>query len=94
MKQELVAEVEAARPRFVVWVNTSTSWDTRVGAARPVVAWAEAFLDSGYELAGRVAIRGPRQTDYAWDEEARRLGPGGASVLVFRRVVPCAWRGR
>jgi hypothetical protein len=53
-----------------------------------VVAWAEAFLASGYELAGRVAIRGPRQTDYAWDDEARRLGPAGASVLLFRRVGP------
>jgi hypothetical protein len=88
MKQELIAEIEAVRPRFLVWVNTPTSWDTRVGAARPVVAWAEAFLASGYELAGRVAIRGPRQTDYAWDDEARRLGPAGASVLLFRRVGP------
>lgn len=88
MKQELMGEIEAARPAFVVWVNTPTSWDTRVGAARPVIAWADRFLGANYELVGRVAIRGPRQTDYSWDEDARRLGPEGASVLIFGRRTP------
>jgi hypothetical protein len=88
MKAEMMAEVEAARPAWLVWVNQPASWDTRVGAARPVLEWADRFLALGYVLDGRVAIRGPRQTDYAWGEEARRLGPGGASVLVYRRVAP------
>jgi hypothetical protein len=84
MKEELIREVEAADPAFVVWVNVPTSWDTRVGAARRVMEWAAGFL-ARYDLVGRVAIRGPDRTDYAWDEEAARLGPQGANVLVFRR---------
>ena len=88
MKEEMIAEVEAARPAWVIWVNQPASWDTRVGAARPVLEWASRFLGSSYELDGRIAIRGPRQTDYAWGEEARQMGAGGASVLVYRRVVP------
>ncbi|MGA8891211.1 MAG: glycosyltransferase family 39 protein [Anaeromyxobacteraceae bacterium] len=88
MKAEMMAEVEAARPPWLIWVNQPASWDTRVGAARPVLEWAERFLGEGYELDGRVAIRGPRQTDYAWGDDARRLGAGGASLLVYRRVAP------
>jgi len=88
MKAEMMAEVEAARPAWVIWVNQPASWDTRVGAARPVLEWANRFLGEGYELEGRVSIRGPRQTDYAWGDDARRLGAGGASVLVYRRVAP------
>jgi 4-amino-4-deoxy-L-arabinose transferase-like glycosyltransferase len=88
MREELIQEVEAARPAFVVWVNIPASWDTRVRAAQRVVTWADAYLSSGYDLVGRVAIRGPRQTDYAWDAEAARLGPQGGNLLVFRRRGP------
>jgi hypothetical protein len=88
MREELIQEIEAARPAFVVWVNIPASWETRVRAAQRVVTWADSYLSSGYDLVGRVAIRGPRQTDYAWDAEAARLGPQGGNLLVFRRRGP------
>jgi 4-amino-4-deoxy-L-arabinose transferase-like glycosyltransferase len=85
MQAELAREIEEARPAFVVWVGSPSSWDSRVAAARPLVEWAGAFVDAGYDLVGRAAILGPDRTEYAWGEDAVRLGPGGASLLVFRR---------
>jgi hypothetical protein len=77
--------VEEARPAWVVWVGSPTSWDSRVAAARPVVAWAASYLEPAYDLVGRAAILGPDRTEYAWGDDAARLGAGGASVLVLRR---------
>jgi hypothetical protein len=85
MQEELIREVEEARPAWVVWVGSPTSWDSRVAAARPVVAWAASYLEPAYDLVGRAAILGPDRTEYAWGDDAARLGAGGASVLVLRR---------
>jgi hypothetical protein len=88
MKDELIREVVAAQPRYVVWVDVPSSWTFRVAAAEPLVRWAGNFLESSYVLDGRVAILGPRRTEYAWGEEAARLGADRANILVFRRVAP------
>jgi hypothetical protein len=88
MKEELIHEVEVARPAYVVWVDVPSSWNSRVQAARPLVLWADAFLQTHYDLVGRVAIRGPNRTEYAWEADAHRLGPAGANLLIFRRRGP------
>jgi hypothetical protein len=85
MREEFMREVADAAPSYVVWVNVPTSWDTRVRAAQGVVEWAASMLEKDYDLVGRVAIRSPDRTDYAWDGEAALLGPEGASLLVFHR---------
>jgi hypothetical protein len=88
MQKQLIREIEQASPAFLVWVDIPSSWAARVGAARPIVTWAGEYLASGYHLVGRVAIRGPDRTDYAWGPDAVRLGVEGANILVFRRNGP------
>jgi hypothetical protein len=88
MKQELIREVSAADPEYIVWVDVPASWTFRVAAAAPIVRWVGDLIESRYVLDGRVAIRGPTRTDYTWGEDATRLGGDGANILLFRRVAP------
>jgi hypothetical protein len=88
MRQELIQEVTEANPKYIVWIDVPASWTFRVAAATPIVQWARQLIESRYTLDGRVAIRSATQTDYAWGEDAARLGVRGANVLLFRRVNP------
>jgi hypothetical protein len=68
---ELVREVEAARPKYVVMVNMMASWQPS-RLERPdlhVFEWAERFLRDRYERVGLVEIRWPLEKygRFCWD---------------------------
>lgn len=89
MQRELMGEVTAAAPEYIVWVDVPMSWDFREPVAAPLMRWADELLGSRYALDGRVSSVGPGQVEYAWGAEAARRGQGrGGLVLLFRRVTP------
>lgn len=88
MMQELIREVAEANPMYIVWVDIPFSWDYRVEVAEPLVRWAGELIESRYTLDGRVAIRSPTRTDYAWGGDAARLDAAGPNLLIFRRNAP------
>lgn len=82
MQEEMIAEVERADPAYVVLVTIPTSWLVGPHSVRRVLEWKDAFLQTRYDLVGRVVMTRDR-TRYLWDAEARSAGPG--HLLVFRR---------
>jgi hypothetical protein len=66
MQRQMIAEVEASRPEYVMMVNVPTSWLIRPDSTRLVLAWAEGFLAEYYDPAGIVAIA-PDRTAYLLD---------------------------
>jgi 4-amino-4-deoxy-L-arabinose transferase-like glycosyltransferase len=72
MAKEMVREIEAAQPRYVV-----------VEFIPPrLIDWARGYLNTKYSIVGRVDIVSGDRTDYHWGEKARAPGTMPARTLV------------
>src|SRR5262249_40428701 len=59
MQQEMIAEIEAARPRFLVLVNVPTSWLARPGSSPAIIEWFREYAEKHYRVTGIADILSP-----------------------------------
>jgi hypothetical protein len=86
MQQEMIAEIEKAKPKFIVYSNIQFSWLYHPGAPRHIYEWADEYTSRYYEVAGVVDEISPDQTIYKWNEEARNYTPASTDFLkVYKR---------
>jgi hypothetical protein len=80
----MIAEIEAARPQFVVFVNVPMSFGRLPGSETLILSWTNWYLQSQYEKVGTVDMNQP--TEYIWGEAAQAYQPRSRSFIdVFRR---------
>ena len=77
MQREMMAEIEKAKPAYMVFVNVPTSWLPRPGSNMNILRRAEAYLGSSYQPVGVVDILYDktgvyRGTEYKWDNDVPR----------------------
>jgi hypothetical protein len=86
MQEEMIREVEAARPKYVVFVNVVTSWLPRPRSHTAVLDWSAGYLAQYYELDGLIDIVDTRTTLVWWGPDAGKHVPRGLNNLfVYRR---------
>jgi 4-amino-4-deoxy-L-arabinose transferase-like glycosyltransferase len=86
MQQEMIAEIEEAEPRFLVFVKVPTSWLSQVGSDMTIFSWFEQYGREHYQLVGLADIGRQRETRYVWGAEALRYRPRSEfGILVFVR---------
>ena len=95
MQQEMINEVEAAGPKFVVQVFAPGSWVARANSPQLVFQWMKEFVKEKYNLVGVAEIVSFDTTRYYWDKEAAAYARRSRdvtdpfrefpTVLVFRR---------
>ena len=86
MQDEMVAQLEAARPRFLVLVNVPTSWSRRPHSETRLLDWAERTVRDDYEAVGLAEIVPGGATRYHWGAAARAATPASPYyVATFRR---------
>jgi hypothetical protein len=79
-----MAEIEAARSEFVVFINVPSSFVRLPSSKTLIFSWANACLRGQYEKVGTVDMNGP--TDYVWGDAAQPYQPRSRSFIeVFRR---------
>ena len=88
MKQEMLREVEAARPEFVVDVHDRFSWSS--GSFSPetlrIHEWLEQYLKSGNYRRVAVAENVNGQIVYRWDSDAADYSPASEFyICVYQR---------
>ncbi|MGA2966559.1 MAG: hypothetical protein ABSD64_10120, partial [Terriglobales bacterium] len=86
MQKQMMQEVEANRPAYVVIVDTRISWLERPGSPQAVAiyTWMNQYISSGYEEAGMVELANP-EARYFWGDEARGHRRPGHEILIFKR---------
>lgn len=85
MQQQMITEIEAARPEAVVWVNVRASWLPHDHSEGLILSWAQKYVHDHYELTGVADIRAA-QTDYRWGDDAKNYQPRSNSVVfIFKR---------
>jgi hypothetical protein len=72
-QRDMIREIEAARPQYLVMVLVSSSWSDWPGADTTLKEWGGRYTRQFYERTGSVYIY-PKHSDYVW----------GAASLVER----------
>jgi len=86
MQDEMIAEITAARPKFCVFVEVSTSWLLRPQSDQRIFSWAERFIRDYYETVGVADILFADQTEYRWGSDAASHKPRSRyNVMLYRR---------
>ena len=86
MQEEMIEEIEAAKPKFIVFVNVTTSWLEQGDSEKLIFRWSEQYRRKNYNIAGFIDIIGPDLTVYRWDEQAIGYSPRAKHWLaVYRR---------
>lgn len=70
MQQQMIDEIEAARPRFLVFVSVPTSWLARPGSDRTVFDWFTRVSREQYAPVCWADILSAEQTRYVWGRDA------------------------
>jgi len=86
MQKEMIAEIEQACPKFLVFVHVKTSWNAAPGSPKLIFDWFPDYSTKYYEQVGIVNIISTHQTDYIWGADAASYKPRSDCWLsVFRR---------
>jgi hypothetical protein len=91
MQDEMMRELEAAMPAFVVFVSIPSSWLVRRDSDLAILDWANRFLQEHYQRVGVVEIRndgGP--SSYLWEEQSRGHRPRSSNTLLVWKRKPSA----
>ncbi len=77
MQREMIAQIEEARPEYLVFVKIPASWDLRPdfqrAAGTAVMNWMPKFVKDFYEPVGLVIIK--PESEYYWGKEAQNRPP-------------------
>jgi hypothetical protein len=87
MQKQMIAEIEAARPRYVVMVNVETSWLRDDGSPGRIFDWWDAYRGH-YQRVGVADMISEESTEYRWDAAAapEAYTPKSENYLaVYRR---------
>jgi hypothetical protein len=86
MQREMVAEVEAAKPAYVVYCNVAASWQVMPGAPDDLLQWSARYLGANHDAVGLVEIQPDgRPSRYYWDAAAQRPPETQNFLVVFKR---------
>jgi uncharacterized membrane protein YhaH (DUF805 family) len=72
MQAEMIERLEAAQPRFVVFVNMGISWRPRPGVPNHVTEWYRARVPGRYAQVGQINIYSEQRTESVWGPRAAR----------------------
>jgi hypothetical protein len=85
MQEEMIAEIEAAQPEYIITVNIASSWLKRPDSRLHIFQWANNYITAGYRLTGVVDIVSPDRTEYRWDVQTSPYAPRSPyNLLIYR----------
>lgn len=84
MQQEVIREIETARPKFLVLVVVGKSWLPGHDSDQTIFRWADRYCDADYEEVGLVNIS-EDGTDYYFSGTPPGVTPTAEHILIYRR---------
>jgi hypothetical protein len=86
MQKEMIQQIETARPKFLIFVDVSTSWLTAPTSHTLIFNWFEKNQEKHYKLVGAIDIISDDKTVYRWDEKGFEYKPRSDSwIAVLER---------
>jgi hypothetical protein len=94
MQDEMIAEITAAHPKYLVFVSVLASWTARDPKER-ILTWSRDYTRKCYRVVGIADIL-PGETQWRWDEQVAGYQPRSSAVLyTYARNsdAPCSVSG-
>ena len=85
MQQEMIREIERARPKFLIFVVMPDSWLQRPDSERLIFNWADEYAAQNYTVAGFVNMATPDKTDYYLGTVPQSVPRLGKYILIYER---------
>jgi len=85
MQRAMIAEIEKARPKFMIFVNSPFSWTKSDASAKDIFNWYDQYR-SQYNMVGLVDLNPTGKPTYVWREALNGYTPKNkAQVWVYER---------
>ncbi len=85
MQEEMIHEIERARPMYLISVVMYDSWLQRPGSDRLIFNWANQYTAQDYGIAGFVNLVAPGHTDYYFGDVPQSVQQLGNYILIYER---------
>jgi len=85
MQEEMIREIEPARPKYLISVVMHDSWLQRPGSDRLIFNWANQYTAQNYSVAGFVNLVAPGQTDYYFADVPQSVQQLGNYILIYEK---------
>ena len=85
MQQEMIREIERARPKFLILVVMPDSWLQRPESERLIFTWANDYTAQNYTIAGFVNMVASDRANYYFDSVPLSVPQLGNYILIYER---------
>ena len=85
MQEEMIREIELARPRYVVSVGMGASWYPRPESDQLIFTWANEYLNQYYSVVAFVNILSADRTDYYFGDVPQKVQQLDNYILIYER---------
>ncbi len=85
MQEEMISEIEVARPRYLISVAIDVSWFRRSSSEQLIFTWANEYLSQYYKLVGFVNTLSASRTDYYFEQLPTSEPELGSYILIYER---------
>jgi len=85
LQGDMIAEIEAAQPEYIVYVTCAASWLKRVDSPETLFDWISQYVPAHYHAVGIADIPTSGKAKYIW-------GPEAASYRITSDNVIVIWR--
>jgi hypothetical protein len=85
MQQEMIREIELARPKYLISVAMEDSWLQQPGSDPRIFTWAHEYTARYYDAVGFVNIVTPDRSDYYFGEVPKSVPQLGNYILIYER---------
>ncbi len=84
MQEEMIREIQGARPKYFISVAMNYSWLRRPDSESAIFTWANEYMAQNYTAAGFVNIK-PTETDYFFGNVPQTVETLKDYILIYRR---------
>jgi 4-amino-4-deoxy-L-arabinose transferase-like glycosyltransferase len=87
MQEEMIGQIEAAKPEYIVMVTIRSSWDADEDSIMRIFKWWDDYRDRYYTRVGVADMAFFGTTSYRWDADAASRPPKEQrNLIVYRRM--------
>jgi hypothetical protein len=85
MQEEMIRQIESARPKYLIWINVPPSWARLRTSEGMIFAWVNDYVQKFYDVVGLVNILYPDPTEYYFDRLPDPMPQLVNYILICRR---------
>ena len=85
MQEEMISEIELARPRYLISVAMGASWARHSDSEQLIFTWGNEYLNHYYKRVGLVNTLSADRTDYYFKQGPTSVPELGSYILIYER---------